>query len=193
MATTAGIARRKPQRRGWLVRVHPDFWIDRRFARLCDREARFGYINSLFVLAAAEGPTGIYPHAAVETEFGASAESIAAQLIGFGLWLPDGAGYRVRAHRYCYIVADGRQPLPKWLRDAVMERDGYRCVKCATTENLAVDHIYPWSLGGEDVLENLQALCGPCNSRKGAKVFGAREIRNRNAVTNGVSHKNGGA
>ena len=29
------------------------------------------------------------------------------------------------------------------------------------------DHIKALSLGGEDVLENLQTMCQPCNSRKG--------------------------
>lgn len=170
MATASTTTRRKPQQRGWLVRVDPDFWIDRRFVRLCDREARFGYIDSLFTLAATDGPMGIYPRADLEAEFDTDANRIAAQLTDFGLWTPDGAGYRVTPHRYCYIVADGRQPLPKWLRAAVMERDGYRCVRCGATKPLAIDRVFPWSRGGEDTLDNLQVLCKPCNSSKGAKV-----------------------
>lgn len=39
-----------------------------------------------------------------------------------------------------------------------------------TTEHLSLDHIHPYSLGGEDTLGNLQTLCRPCNSRKGARV-----------------------
>jgi 5-methylcytosine-specific restriction endonuclease McrA len=31
---------------------------------------------------------------------------------------------------------------------------------------LHVDHIKPWSLGGETVAENLQTLCDQCNAGK---------------------------
>lgn len=51
----------------------------------------------------------------------------------------------------------------------VMERDKYRCVQCGTHEQLCCDHIHPYSKGGETVLENLQTLCSPCNSRKGVR------------------------
>jgi 5-methylcytosine-specific restriction endonuclease McrA len=193
LATPTTTTRRKPQQRGWLVRVDPDLWIDRRFARFCDREARFGYINSLFVLAVTDGPMGIYPHVALEAEFDASAEHVAAQLTDFGLWTPSGVGYRVTPHRCCYIVADGRQPLPKWLRAAVMERDGYRCVKCSAAGPLAIDHIFPWSRGGEDTLDNLQVLCKPCNSKKSATVPSHLIQVPRNAVTNAATNKTGGA
>jgi 5-methylcytosine-specific restriction endonuclease McrA len=32
---------------------------------------------------------------------------------------------------------------------------------------LVVDHVFPWSKGGETVFENLQTLCQPCNGGKG--------------------------
>lgn len=35
---------------------------------------------------------------------------------------------------------------------------------------LEVDHIHPRHLGGTSEIDNLQALCNQCNSRKGAKV-----------------------
>lgn len=35
---------------------------------------------------------------------------------------------------------------------------------------LTLDHIFPYALGGLATIDNLQTLCGPCNSRKGAKV-----------------------
>ena len=34
-------------------------------------------------------------------------------------------------------------------------------------QNLTVDHIIPRSKGGTDHVENLQLLCGHCNSLKG--------------------------
>lgn len=51
-----------------------------------------------------------------------------------------------------------REPISKKLRKAVYERDHYRCVECGATDHLSLDHIIPWSLGGEDTMENLQTM-----------------------------------
>lgn len=64
----------------------------------------------------------------------------------------------------------GRRHIPDALRMTVYERDGYTCLHCGATENLSLDHIHPYSRGGEDTLDNLQTLCRSCNSRKGARV-----------------------
>lgn len=63
-----------------------------------------------------------------------------------------------------------RKKIPDALRMAVYDRDGWRCLHCGAEENLSLDHIQPWSLGGADTMENLQTLCRSCNSRKGARV-----------------------
>jgi hypothetical protein len=63
-----------------------------------------------------------------------------------------------------------RAYIPRDVRRAVYERDGYACVVCGTTNGLSLDHVVPWSLGGSDEAENLQTLCVPCNSRKGNRV-----------------------
>lgn len=55
------------------------------------------------------------------------------------------------------------------LRVRVFVRDSGKCVKCGSEENLQADHVIPESRGGPTTLENLQTLCGPCNSKKGAK------------------------
>ncbi len=44
------------------------------------------------------------------------------------------------------------------------------CLECFTRDNLTIDHIIPVSRGGKSVYENLQILCGPCNSSKGNRV-----------------------
>lgn len=72
-------------------------------------------------------------------------------------------------------IPEGQKPYRKKkidgrLRIKVFERDAYRCVKCGSWEDLCADHIYPESLGGESTMENLQTLCRPCNTSKGAKV-----------------------
>lgn len=57
------------------------------------------------------------------------------------------------------------------LRALVLMRDGARCRLCGAVPGdgvrLHVDHVTPWSKGGETVLENLQVLCNVCNIGKG--------------------------
>jgi hypothetical protein len=55
-------------------------------------------------------------------------------------------------------------------RAVVLMRDGAQCRLCGATPQsgarLHVDHVTPWSLGGETVIENLQILCEQCNIGK---------------------------
>ncbi len=54
-------------------------------------------------------------------------------------------------------------------RFRVMKRDGFKCVLCGSSPatqigcELHIDHIIPWSKGGETVEENLRTLCSSCN------------------------------
>lgn len=58
------------------------------------------------------------------------------------------------------------------MRFLVMKRDDFKCCMCgrspATTPGLElhIDHIVPWSKGGETVIDNLQTLCSDCNLGK---------------------------
>lgn len=58
------------------------------------------------------------------------------------------------------------------LRFTVMKRDNFKCCMCgrspATTVGLElhIDHIIPWSKGGETTIDNLQTLCSDCNLGK---------------------------
>lgn len=58
------------------------------------------------------------------------------------------------------------------MRFLVMKRDNFKCCICgkspATTPGLElhIDHIIPWSKGGETLLDNLQTLCSECNLGK---------------------------
>ena len=63
-----------------------------------------------------------------------------------------------------------RQRIPDRTRALVFERDGRRCRRCNSTDRLTIDHIHPHSRGGSNDAENLQTLCHPCNSSKGARV-----------------------
>ncbi len=63
-----------------------------------------------------------------------------------------------------------RAVITEQLRNEIYERDGYKCVKCGSLENLQIDHIIPFSKGGRTEKDNLQTLCKQCNSKKRAKV-----------------------
>ena len=61
----------------------------------------------------------------------------------------------------------GRSTLSVGKRFFVLKRDQYRCRLCkAAGVPLEVDHIVPVARGGSDALDNLQALCIPCNRGK---------------------------
>jgi len=62
-----------------------------------------------------------------------------------------------------------RRPVPGSVRYQVLKRAKYRCELCgisAEEKALEVDHITPKNLGGEDSINNYQALCYTCNSQK---------------------------
>ncbi|MFJ7297510.1 HNH endonuclease [Streptomyces collinus] len=65
-----------------------------------------------------------------------------------------------------------RTGISEALRQFVYERDGYRCARCGATDDLTLDHIHPWVLGGVNSAENLRTLCRPCNSSKNATIEG---------------------
>jgi hypothetical protein len=59
------------------------------------------------------------------------------------------------------------------MRFRVLMRDGFSCQSCGKSPSqergveLHVDHILPWSKGGETLEENLQTKCSKCNLGKG--------------------------
>lgn len=58
------------------------------------------------------------------------------------------------------------------LRYQVLKRDHFKCCACGASPakdpsvELHIDHIIPWSKGGETTIENLQTLCSRCNLGK---------------------------
>ncbi|MGH8524636.1 MAG: HNH endonuclease [Gammaproteobacteria bacterium] len=65
------------------------------------------------------------------------------------------------------------------LRFRILQRDRFACQGCGASPaitvgvELHVDHVIPWSEGGETTTENLRTLCSRCNLGKGAFVDGA--------------------
>ena len=58
------------------------------------------------------------------------------------------------------------------LRYKVLKRDNFKCCACGASPakdpsvELHIDHIIPWSKGGETTFDNLQTLCSRCNLGK---------------------------
>jgi len=61
---------------------------------------------------------------------------------------------------------DGSTALWRKIRQRVLARDQHTCQRCGL-EATHVDHIVPRKLGGDDSMDNLQAVCKRCNLSKG--------------------------
>ena len=68
--------------------------------------------------------------------------------------------------------SEKRPWVPLVIQRFVAERDGDVCQYCGCTEGpFHLDHIHPWSLGGEHSPENLTIACAQCNWSKGSKTL----------------------
>lgn len=69
------------------------------------------------------------------------------------------------------VEVEHRRMIPSLVKQEVWKRDGGRCVLCGSRKNLHFDHVIPFSKGGSsNTAENIQLLCGSCNSRKGTQI-----------------------
>ncbi len=63
--------------------------------------------------------------------------------------------------------------IPQSVKVQVAARDGARCVRCGSTENIQFDHLIPFSRGGSSTdPNNIQLLCGRCNRLKSNRYIG---------------------
>jgi hypothetical protein len=66
-----------------------------------------------------------------------------------------------------------KRELSERLRFSILLRDGFRCHACGRSPinspgvELQVDHVIPWSQGGETIADNLITKCKECNLGKG--------------------------
>lgn len=66
---------------------------------------------------------------------------------------------------------EGRQPIPQWMRDKILERDDYRCRYCGRrAQTLDIDHVIPVSQGGKTIMSNLVTACSRCNRQKAGRT-----------------------
>jgi 5-methylcytosine-specific restriction endonuclease McrA len=67
-----------------------------------------------------------------------------------------------------------RRANPRFNKFNLLLRDLFTCQYCDTEvsrTNVTFDHVIPLSKGGKTNWENIVASCGPCNSRKGSKLW----------------------
>lgn len=65
------------------------------------------------------------------------------------------------------VALFGHHTEEEWL--SLLAKCGGRCLRCGTSDDIQRDHILPLSRGGNDLIENIQPLCGTCNKSKNAR------------------------
>lgn len=70
------------------------------------------------------------------------------------------------------------------LRHKILERDDWKCCCCGDRRRLEIDHIKSVRLAPELAFEpsNLQALCGPCHTRKTRIEVGHKPLNPKRAA-----------
>jgi len=63
-------------------------------------------------------------------------------------------------------ITPRKEHISERTRAEVLKRDDYKCVGCGETNNIQVDHVVTWSLGGGEELLNLRTLCRKCNVKR---------------------------
>jgi 5-methylcytosine-specific restriction endonuclease McrA len=71
--------------------------------------------------------------------------------------------------------AGGSYTVAEW--ETLCRKYHNKCVCCGKKKKLTPDHVVPVSKGGSSNIENIQPLCGPCNSSKKDKTIDFRRTR----------------
>jgi Restriction endonuclease len=81
---------------------------------------------------------------------------------------------RLRGHNYRARLqqAEGRFTTQQW--KALCAKYGNICLSCGRQALLTPDHVIPLSRGGSNRIDNIQPLCGNCNSQKGTRSIDYR-------------------
>lgn len=86
----------------------------------------------------------------------------------------DGTHSHKRHERLYAARKRGRHTPMEWM--AMLNFCGNKCGKCGSKKNVCKDHILAIVLGGSDAIDNLQPMCGSCNSRKGNDTTDFRPV-----------------
>ncbi len=71
----------------------------------------------------------------------------------------------------------GSYTVQEW--KALCRKYNHRCLCCGKRKPLTVDHVVPISKGGPNTIDNIQPLCGSCNSRKNKSIIDYRHKQTR--------------
>lgn len=89
-----------------------------------------------------------------------------------GITTPERLRFLHRRRRIMKRGNGGSHTFGEW--ELLKARYNWTCPSCKRSEpaiKLTEDHIVPIVLGGSDNIENIQPLCGPCNSKKYTKII----------------------
>ena len=107
-----------------------------------------------------------------------NAECVSCKIANYGKPRPkysaDGPdGYREKRRAYKAARRAAKRDCAVGLKPADLStlraKYGKRCAICGDNGRLTIDHIIPLKAGGQHVARNIQFLCHPCNSSKGAR------------------------
>ena len=88
--------------------------------------------------------------------------------------IPSRAWFEWHWQRGLYPGDNEGRRLPSHIREAVIARDGMVCGLCGgaveSRQDIHIDHIHPYSLGGSSDPDNLQVTHAVCNMQKGNRV-----------------------
>jgi len=70
-------------------------------------------------------------------------------------------------------TAKRSRSIPQDVKIAVAVRDEGLCQHCGTSAGpMQYDHVIPYSMGGDNTVENIQLLCRRCNAAKSNRYVG---------------------
>lgn len=127
-----------------------------------------------------KAPKSLFSAGTYENRFGSWSKA----LVKFVEWVnsdsPDQPQESVEAQsitgitaRFSPVKRRTRREISDRQRFRILVRDGFRCKACGASPliqpgvELHVDHILPWSKGGETTDDNLESKCRQCNLGKG--------------------------
>ena len=103
----------------------------------------------------------------------ANRERIFASVVEWQRLHPEQVRAKVERRRSLQSTATGSFAHSEF--QALRARYDGRCLGCGVVSgSLTVDHVVPLSRGGTNGIENIQPLCGPCNSRKRSRTIDFR-------------------
>jgi Homing endonuclease associated repeat/HNH endonuclease len=125
--------------------------------------------TSQFSASTYENRFGSWLNALREFVVWANAESV----VELGGPSADDIGHVELSDSKAFLKRRTRREISDRQRFRTLVKDGFRCRSCGVSPltkpgtELHVDHIVPWSKGGETVDENLETKCEQCNLGKG--------------------------